>query len=861
MYDHPPSTEKPSKKSRLRVHLIPNSHLDPVWLWDWREGLTEGLITVRTILDLMDEDSALTYIRGESAIYRYIEETEPATFRRILRHAKSGRWDVVGGTVIQPDTNLPATESLARHFTRGLAYFRSRFGRAPRAAWQADSFGHTAGLPELFREAGMDSFMFTRPSQQAFRLSEPAFWWEGAAGARILAYRPLTGGYTSERDDIPKKLDALVQAAAESRLATVACPIGLGDHGGGPTRRHLSDIRAWAGAHPETEVIFSGLHRFFAALRAELAGADPDFIPSHRGEIQHCFRGCYSSVAKFKFAYRQTENLLLRAETTGAAISALTRRPAGALNRAWEGLLFNTFHDVLPGSSIERAFDDQLAWIGGVRHTAQSAELRALTTLAERVGTKSPRPAGDHPADSTVLVWNPHPHPFIGPVEVEFSVDYRPIWSYRDRADQLPLRVLGPHGKPLAFQEIAREHGALPNLPWRKRIVAPLRLPPLGWTVLHLGWHEGARPPAVPNAVQAGPGWIANEHYRFEARVGDRGVRLLHRDRPVFGAEGFSAVVVEDPWGSWGNMADDDRDERPPALREVWTVAAVETLETGPERAQLWVRLSGARSRIDLSVALSRGREAVDVAARVLWDERAARLKFRFPTGAGEAEFEVPGASQVRRQGCGETPGGRWVRVGPATAEGFGFASDAVYGFDWTEGQFGATIARATRYADDRPLPGDQEPWRPAVDSGELRFRFALAPGSADLGALAAELERPPIAALIPPRAGPLPPAGSVLRVMPSSLRLLALKPADAGSGFILRLQATAGQAVQARIRWCGQALALGRMAAGRIASWRLVRTRGRWTAQPVDLAERPGRASRRGRRASGPTRLRQSGT
>ena len=50
------------------IHLIGNAHLDPVWLWDRREGLNEGITTVRTMLDLMDEFPEMTFIRGESAI-------------------------------------------------------------------------------------------------------------------------------------------------------------------------------------------------------------------------------------------------------------------------------------------------------------------------------------------------------------------------------------------------------------------------------------------------------------------------------------------------------------------------------------------------------------------------------------------------------------------------------------------------------------------------------------------------------------------------------------------------------------------------------------------------------------------------
>src|ERR1700761_155097 len=102
---------------KVTFHLLANAHLDPVWLWDWREGLNEGILTVRAVLDLMDEDPKLTFIRGEAAIYEHIQAHDSATFARIKKYVEAGRWDIVGGTYIQPDTNLPATEILSRQFT------------------------------------------------------------------------------------------------------------------------------------------------------------------------------------------------------------------------------------------------------------------------------------------------------------------------------------------------------------------------------------------------------------------------------------------------------------------------------------------------------------------------------------------------------------------------------------------------------------------------------------------------------------------------------------------------------------------------------------------------------------------------
>src|SRR5579872_3258911 len=235
-----------SSKPQYTFHLIANAHLDPVWLWDWREGLNEGITTCRTVLDLMEEDKDLTFIRGEAAIYAYIEQYDPETFRRIEKQIRAGRWDVVGGTWIQPDTNLPATETFCRHFMRGQRYFTAKFGKPVTAAWAADSFGHSAGLPEVMAAAGIQSFAFTRPTDQILPIVESAFWWRGPGGGEVLAYRPMIGWYGTDRDEMLPRLDGYLAEAKKRHLHHVGCFYGLGNHGGGATRRMLAEIRAWS---------------------------------------------------------------------------------------------------------------------------------------------------------------------------------------------------------------------------------------------------------------------------------------------------------------------------------------------------------------------------------------------------------------------------------------------------------------------------------------------------------------------------------------------------------------------------------------------------------------------------------------
>jgi alpha-mannosidase len=181
-------------------HLIGTAHIDPVWLWDWQEGLNEGLATCRANLNLLDEDPEVCFCRGEAAIYEHILRTDPAMFERIRAHVAAGRWEVVGGTYVQSDENLPDTEALMRQYTRGQQFFSRHLGKVAATGWSADCFGHSAGLPAILNAAGITQYCFTRPLKPECPLPGPAFWWDGPGGSRVLAYRPHCDWYCIERD-------------------------------------------------------------------------------------------------------------------------------------------------------------------------------------------------------------------------------------------------------------------------------------------------------------------------------------------------------------------------------------------------------------------------------------------------------------------------------------------------------------------------------------------------------------------------------------------------------------------------------------------------------------------------------------
>jgi len=820
---------------KVTFHLLANAHLDPVWLWDWREGLNEGIITVRTILDLMDENPEMTFARGEAAIYQHIQATDPTTFARIKKFVKEGRWDVVGGTQIQPDTNLPATETLSRQFTVAQNYFRETFGRVPRVAWAADSFGHTGGLPEIMAKAGITGFAFTRPESHILTLEHPAFWWESNSGARVLAYRPTIGWYGTERDEVFRRFDAQLKLNDKFPAQNIGFFYGVGNHGGGPTRRQLADIRRWAEQHPEVDVIHSGFHRFFDALAAEEKERGSTY-PVHRGELNFCLRGCYVSVAKFKFPYRRTEALLTQAEKTDAIVSAALERPPQDLAAAWKSVLFNSFHDILPGSSIERAYEDQLAWLGSAYHDAQRVQFNALNALSAQVDTTVNKPEGDRPSRVALLVWNPHPHEYNGPVELEASLDYRPIIEYRNKVDKMPMELIGPKGTHLPFQVIHHEHFAMRDVPWRKRVIFQAKLPPMSWSVFQLGLAKkmktkrGASP-----ATAVKPGTIRNGAYRISPRKGAAALQIFYKGKPLFKGPGFSVIKVTDPWGSWGGPGDALPATLPRDIQEKWKIKEIELIEAGPERASVWVRFAGQHSRLDLTLSLSRQRAVVDVQARVFWNERSSRLKLVFPAEP-EAEFEVPGGV-AKRGVCGDVPGGRWVRVRRPGGT-FGFASDALYGFRCEQQAFHATIVRASHYASSVDAKSAAEIWRPAVDAGELNFRFLLTAETGSLHRLAQELEQPPISQTAVAHPGALGRSGSLFSLESNTAQVLALKPAENGDGWVVRVQEIGGKVASLDGSWLNHPLKFGMIQPWSINSFRLTRQGQAWTVTPTSTLE-----------------------
>ena len=188
------------------VHLVCQAHIDPVWMWTWQEGAREAISTFHTAADMLDEFPEFVFNHNESVLYEFIEDNDSELFERIRKLVKQERWHVAGGWYLQPDLNMSAGETIVQLIQEGRRYFDSRFGVKPTVAYNFDTFGHPASLPQILAQAGYGLYLHCRPVPPPVGIARAALSmagsrWRARAGSAPRHWLVLhwPGGYSGSR--------------------------------------------------------------------------------------------------------------------------------------------------------------------------------------------------------------------------------------------------------------------------------------------------------------------------------------------------------------------------------------------------------------------------------------------------------------------------------------------------------------------------------------------------------------------------------------------------------------------------------------------------------------------------------------
>ena len=340
----------PATASAHRVHAVGHAHIDSAWLWPIRETRRKVARTFSNVLRLQEQYPEFIFAASSAQQYAWVKQDYPALFERVRLAVAAGRFVPVGGQWIEPDSNLPSGESLARQFVEGKKFFREEFGFEPREVWVPDSFGYSGAFPQIAIAGGADYFLTQKLSwNDTNAFPHHSFLWEGIDGSRIFTHFPPSDTYNSMVS--AEELHRAERQFRDKGASTMSLlPFGWGDGGGGPTREMLASAARFADLEGSPRVEISTPQRFF-----EEASAEYENPPVWVGELYLEFhRGVATAQIELKRGNRRSESLLRQAEywSTHAAVTAGYAYPHADLERLWREVLLLQFHDILPGTSI-----------------------------------------------------------------------------------------------------------------------------------------------------------------------------------------------------------------------------------------------------------------------------------------------------------------------------------------------------------------------------------------------------------------------------------------------------------------------------------------------------------------------------
>ncbi len=829
-----------------RIHLVCNAHLDPVWLWEWQEGAGEALSTFRTAAEFCERDPAFVFCHNEAVLYRWVEENEPALFRRLQRLVRRGRWHIMGGWWVQPDCNMPSGESFVRQALLGKTYFREKFGVEVETAVNLDPFGHTRGLVQILAKSGSTSYLCCRPGQAECPLPADAFVWVGYDGSEVLANR-ASAHYNSIGGRARARLEEWLAKNPGGEPAIHLW--GIGDHGGGPSRRDLADLAALMKSRRDVEIVHSTPAAYFRELGQKRAT-----LPRHARDLNPWAVGCYTSMVQVKQRHRKLENEIYSAEkmVSTAWAQGLMPYPAAEFRAALEDLALAEFHDILPGSSIPPGEEGAVRLLEHGLEVMSRVKARAFFALA--TGERRAK-EGEVP----LLIFNPHPFPVRGIFECEFE----PHEPNYDRATWWRPTVRRA-GKPLPTQT-EKEHCNL-SLEWRKRVVFAAELEPSRLNRFDVTLDIQAKKPAPPRQPE-GP------EFRFATAdlevVINTATGLLDAYRVggvnVLGPGACRPLVIADDADPWGMKV-----RRFPRVEGAFGLASAEdvsrfagvagplaplrVIEDGPVRTVVEAVFAYRESRLALRYKLPKRGTEVEVEILVFWAEKDRMLKLSLPSSLRKPRFvgQVAFGTDELPSNGDEAVSQKWLAlVAEKGNAALTVINDGIHGSDFQNGELRLSLLRSPAYAADtweEKLLVPQDRFIPRQDQGERSFRLWLNAGPATerLDAVDREAlvknEKPYALAFFPSGTGRPAKPGPTLgdRVV----QLVALKKAESGTALILRLFEPTGRrrATTLALPFAG---AKARVTLGKFEVKTLKFDRRAKTFTEVDLLERPVRRAR----------------
>ena len=774
---------------QFNIRIVGNSHIDMAWLWPWTETVEVVRNTFQSVLDLMREYPDFKFTMSSARTYEWMQEKYPDLFEQIEKRVKEGRWEIIGGMWVEPDLNMPDGESLVRQILVGKRYFQKNFGVDVKIGWNPDSFGYNYQLPQIYKKSGMDYFVTQKLlwAHEFTTFPYKLFWWQAPDGSRLLTYFPhdYAGGIDAEplATDLSIWMPSIYGKTIPEKPEMMHL-YGVGDHGGGPTRimlDHAEQLMAPEAVYPKLE--FSFARDFFSDMEKKLPKMQ---VPTWDGELYFAYhRGVFTTQAETKRRIRRSEEIVLNAEKFASLASLYGRPyPQDGMELTWKNLLFEHFHDIMPGSGIAVNYLDAQRSLEDLDRAANEVTKQSLREITARVKTE-----GD---GVPVLLFNSLSWTRTDVSEVEVQLP----------AAAQQIAVVDSAGKPAEAQLLSIDQET-----HRARLLLLSNTPAFGYNTYFV--RGAAAAPATHSLLKATADTLENEFIRvkidpqtgcmtslFDKRNGTESLAPAETDTggPKTSTCGnLLQTFVDKPkqWDAWNIDADFEKQHW-----DLDKADEVKLVESGPLRAVIQVKNHFQNSRFVRDITLYADVPRVDVKMQADWHEKHILLKVAFPVSAhsDKAAYEIPFGSVERPTTRNtpaelaqfEVPAQRWADISDSK-HGFSLLNDCKYGYDAKGNVLRLSLLRSPEYPD------------PHADEGHHEFTYSLYPhGGGWKQAMTIrrgyELNYKLLSLPFEKHQGSLAGEHSFLEAKPDNVIVTAMKKAEDENALVVRFYEWAGK-------------------------------------------------------------------
>ncbi|MBQ6102965.1 MAG: alpha-mannosidase [Kiritimatiellae bacterium] len=699
-----------------RVTAIGHSHIDVEWLWPLRETVRKVGRTFASQLMLMARYPEFKYGSSQAQLYELCKQNYPALYKKVKKAIADGRWEVQGGMWVEADCNVPSGESLVRQCLVGQRFFKEEFGVVPRNLWLPDVFGYSGQLPQILQQCGIGFFLTQKLSWNRYnKFPHNSFVWEGIDGSRVVAHFPPEDTYNANL--MPEELGKHERNNREAGIVDVAISLfGMGDGGGGPKEEHVERGRRCAALNGCPPVTFG----FAQDAMDRIAEQEAD-LDVWSGELYfEMHRATFTTQAAQKLANRRAEEALRVAEMLCAAAFAAAQGrktqdanrksksgpatlrlatfdyPAAELLGLWKSLLLCQFHDIIPGSSIHRVYEESGALVRGVAEKAHALAAKAAATMLAK-------------KKDALALFNPSSTPYFGVISLP------PSWA----------------GAKCAC---GSAQSALPSQKEGDKILVQVEVPPRSFATL-LCANEDKKALAAAGTARRAKGLLVLENTRVRYEIDPKTLQVTR----ALDKECKREFITSAKPGNVLSLYDDH-----PHAFDAWDIdeylydmpvgaPKVESAEPfdGPVCSGLRAVFSIGASRFVQTIRLAAGSKRLDFETSTDdWKESHKILRAAFPTDvvADQARFEIQYGTVARPthdntkwdyaqfESCAH-------RYADLSEPDFGVAllNDCKYGYRVKGSELSISLLRASTEPD------------PVADKGAHRFTYAILPHAGDL--------------------------------------------------------------------------------------------------------------------------------